>query len=182
MNSSKLLLTICFQAVLFQSNALLRFHRDAEDADDRDSEIDELRDDISNHHLNHAFKFDMLGPSSRKNKRKIIGFVPKSKKAGKLRWLSKRCFTDIYGYRLNPISSQYPSQWWPSAPDSQWPEYGWRDGYGFPLEGSYDMHRFGTWHQPVPCFPCRCGKWCSKYFSKSCLFYFTTELGFDNSG
>lgn len=167
MTSRKLLLTICFHTMLFQTNALQRFHQDAEDTDDRDGEMDELRDDIRNHHLNYPFKFDILGPPSRKTKHKMIGFPTNGEQAGRPRWLSKRCFTDMsYGYRLHPESSPYLRKWWPSAPDPRWPEYGWMDtGYGYPFKGSYDMHRFGTWTQPFPFFPCQCGKWCSEYYS-----------------
>lgn len=141
MNFSRLLLSICL-AMLFEADALKRFHRDV---DDKDTEIDELSEDIRIHHLSHALIFGILGPQNHITKRRITGFSTKTHKAGRSRCISKRCFT-------------------PSGPNSWWPEYGWMDGCGYPFKGSNNKHGFGIWNQPF--FQCKCGKWCSEYNSK----------------
>lgn len=172
MDSRRLLLIICFHAMLFQTKALQRFHRDAEGPGDGDGELDELREDIRNHHLNSAFKFDIPGHPSSKAKRKIKGFAPKSEKTC---WLSRRCFTDMSsGFRSHPLSFPYVSKWWNSAPDPWWPEYGWTDGFGYPLKGSCNLPGFGTWNQPYPYpypYPCHCGKWCSECYTINCSIF-----------
>ena len=165
MNSAKLLLTICFPVMVFETIALQRFHRNA---DNTHNEIDELSDYTRIHHRNQALKFKIPGPRNRNIKRKLTGLTIKAHVAAGPRRFSKRCFPDMpYGYVLPPVSSP-PYKWWPSAFDSQWPEYSLgMNGYGYSVQDSYGWNGFGTWNQPYPYFPSRCGKWCSEYCLKS---------------
>lgn len=163
MNSGKLLLTICFHVIVFETDALQRFHRNA---DNTRNEIDELSDYIRIHHQNQAFKFDIPGPRNRKIKRKLTDFAIKAHVAPEPGHFSKRWFPDVpYGYGLPPVSSPaYVSKWWPSGFDPRWPEYGvGMDGYGYSVQDPYAWNGFGTWNQPYRYFPSRCVKWCSEY-------------------
>lgn len=160
MNSAKLLLTICFYVVIFETDALQRFHRKPYNWYNA---IDELSDAIRIHHRNKARKFDMSGLRNCHIKRKLTGLANKAHVTPGPRRFSKRCFPD--GYGISPITSL---PWWPSPFDPQWPEYGLgMDGYGYSIPGPYGWNGCETCNQPFPCFPSPWGIWCSEYCLKS---------------
>ena len=157
MNSAMLLLTICFYVMVFETDALHKFHQKPYRSYNA---IDELSDAIRIHHRNKAFKLDIPGHRNRHIKRKLASFLGKAHVAPGPRRFSKRCFPDGYGFP--PVSSP---PWWPSPFDpAQWPEYSLgMDGYGYSFPGSYGWNGCGTCNQPFPCFPSPWGMWCSEY-------------------
>lgn len=162
MISAKGLLTICFCLMVFETDALQRFHRKPYNSYNA---IDELSDAIRIHHRNNAFKFDISGPRNRHIKRKLMSFLNTAHVASGPRRFSKRCFPDGYGFP--PVSSP---PWWPSPFDPQWPEYGFgMDGYGYSVSDSYGWNGCGTCSQPFPYFPSPWGMWYSEYFKSSSI-------------
>ena len=163
MNFAKLLLTICFYVMIFETDAMQRFQRKPHNWYNA---IDELRDAIRIHHLNKAFKFDISGPRNSYIKRKLTSFANKEYVAPGPRRFSKRCFPE--GCEFSPVTSL---PWWPPALDPQWPEYGFgMDGYGFSVPDPYGWNGCETCNQPFPSFPSPWGMWCCKY----CLKNFST--------
>lgn len=156
MNSVKLLLTICFYVMIFETDAVQRFHRKPHNWY---KAIDELSDAIRIHHRNKAFKFDIPGPRNSYIKRKLTSFANKAYVAPGPSRFSKRCFPDGCGF--SPVTSL---PWWPPAFDPQWPEYGLgMDGYGYSVPDPYGWNGCGTCSQPFPYFPSPWGMWCCKY-------------------
>ena len=158
MNSVKLLLTICFYVLIFETDALKRFHRKPYNWYNA---IDELSDAIRIHHRNKAFIFNIFGPRNRHIKRKLTAF--KAHVAPGPRRFSKRCFPGGYGFP--PVMSP---PWWPPPFDPQWPEYGLgMDGYGYSFPDPYGWNGCETCSQPFPCFPIPWGMCCREYCLKS---------------